>query len=166
MISIEEMKNTSQIKIIEDIANKIWTDHYVPIVGKNQVEYMLSKFQSAEAIKRQIDEGYRYFLILLYEKPAGYFSVLPKASEKSMFLSKLYIEKELRGRGIAKTSVSYIEEMCKKAGLGVLWLTVNKNNTDSIKAYEKMGFFNAEAIVQDIGGGFVMDDYLMRKRIV
>jgi len=44
-------------------------------------------------------------------------------------------------------------------------LTVNKYNHNSIKAYERIGFINKEELVQDIGGGFVMDDYLMEKPI-
>jgi ribosomal protein S18 acetylase RimI-like enzyme len=46
-----------------------------------------------------------------------------------------------------------------------IWLTVNKHNTHSIEWYLRMGFTNKEAIVQDIGAGFVMDDFLMEKFI-
>ena len=41
-------------------------------------------------------------------------------------------------------------------------LTVNINNTNSIKAYEKMGFINIGPVVADIGAGFVMDDFKMQ----
>jgi ribosomal protein S18 acetylase RimI-like enzyme len=44
-------------------------------------------------------------------------------------------------------------------------LTVNKNNVNAIKAYEKMGFRNVGSLVQDIGDGFVMDDYAMEKTV-
>ena len=40
-------------------------------------------------------------------------------------------------------------------------LTVNKNNTNTIKAYEKWGFKTIDSAVTDIGSGFVMDDYIM-----
>ena len=46
-----------------------------------------------------------------------------------------------------------------------IWLTVNKYNTAAIKAYKKMGFINIAAITQDIGNGFIMDDYKMEKII-
>jgi hypothetical protein len=35
-----------------------------------------------------------------------------------------------------------------------------------VQAYQRMGFEIAEAIVIDIGGGFVMDDFRMEKRLV
>jgi len=46
-----------------------------------------------------------------------------------------------------------------------MWLTVNKNNSHSIAWYSRMGFTNAGPILQDIGGGFVMDDFRMEKSI-
>jgi ribosomal protein S18 acetylase RimI-like enzyme len=44
-----------------------------------------------------------------------------------------------------------------------LMLAVNKHNRNAIAAYNKYGFRIAESVVKDIGGGFVMDDYIMRK---
>ena len=50
-------------------------------------------------------------------------------------------------------------------GISTMKLHVNKYNTNSILAYEKMGYVNTESMVTDIGKGFVMDDYLMVKMI-
>jgi len=47
-----------------------------------------------------------------------------------------------------------------------LWLTVNKDNADSIAFYRRVGFGIAGSSVTDIGGGFVMDDYRMSKSVV
>ena len=40
-------------------------------------------------------------------------------------------------------------------------MTVNRNNTGSVAAYEKMGFQKVREQVAEIGGGYVMDDYIM-----
>jgi hypothetical protein len=42
---------------------------------------------------------------------------------------------------------------------------VNRHNSDTIKAYESLGFQNVGTVVQDIGGGFVMDDYQMEQQV-
>jgi hypothetical protein len=42
---------------------------------------------------------------------------------------------------------------------------VNKRNASAIAAYRKHGFDVRESVVKDIGGGFVMDDYIMEKRL-
>ena len=44
-------------------------------------------------------------------------------------------------------------------------LSVNKHNTRAIAAYRRNGFVIAESVVTDIGGGFVMDDYVMAKNL-
>ena len=56
-------------------------------------------------------------------------------------------------------------ESRRAAGARTLMLNVNKHNTQAIRAYEKHGFAIRDAVVVDIGGGFVMDDYVMAKRI-
>ena len=71
----------------------------------------------------------------------------------------------LRGRGIGKEALAFVEELCRKLKLRTLRLTVNRHNLRSIAWYERMGSVNAGPIVTDIGGGFVMDDFKMVKQI-
>ncbi len=147
--------------IIEELAKIIWTEHYTPIIGEDQVSYMLEKFQSKTAVEKQIEEGMEYFLLMLQENPVGYFSF--KITNDSIFLSKLYVLNSARGNGVGKKALLFIEEKGIEKELNKIRLTVNKYNSNSIKAYEKMGFKNIEAIVQDIGNGYIMDDYVLEK---
>lgn len=154
------IKNTD-FQLIEALGKIIWTEHYTPIIGPGQVAYMLDKFQSESAIEKQIEEGVEYYIIHHENTTVGYLSFYKK--EDSLFLSKLYVLSTERGKGIGKSAMEYLElkrkdNMCKSISL-----TVNKYNTNSIKAYEKMGFKKIKAIVMDIGNGFVMDDYVMKK---
>lgn len=52
--SIQPAKTDEQIKDIADLAEIIWSQHFTPIIGKEQVDYMVEKFQSFPAIKDQI----------------------------------------------------------------------------------------------------------------
>jgi len=153
----------SQIENIESLAREIWTEHYTPIIGKDQVEYMLASFQSRQAISDQIRTGARYFLIKEGDVLIGYLAVQSKGSE--LFLSKIYLLRTKRGKGYARNAVLFIEKLAREINFSRIVLTVNKNNADSIKAYEKLGFKNTGALVQDIGNGFVMDDYKMEKTV-
>ncbi len=152
-----------QIEIVWELAKEIWLEHYTPIIGRQQVDYMLEKFQSKEAVREQIAKGYIYFLIENDKQYVGYIGVQPQKSE--LFLSKLYVKSSERGKGLGKKAVKFIEEFAKEKRLKKIILTVNKNNTNSIKAYEKIGFINLGAVVQDIGSGYIMDDYKMEKEI-
>jgi ribosomal protein S18 acetylase RimI-like enzyme len=153
----------SQLEIVESLAREIWTEHYVPIIGKEQVAYMLSRFQSKEVIAEQIASGMSYYLMMENNKFIGYIAVQQKGRE--LFLSKIYVKLSKRGRGYGRKAIHFAESLAREKTLTKIILTVNKNNVNSIKAYEKMGFKNSGSIVQDIGNDFVMDDFIMNKSI-
>ncbi len=153
----------SRIETIARLARAIWTDHYVPVIGKEQTDYMLDRFQSAEAIRSQIElESVLYFLIAPDGQPAGYVAVQPR--ENDLFLSKFYIEKSRRGQGLGKAALRRIEQMAEELHKPAITLTVNRRNSSSIAAYSRFGFRITDRIVTDIGDGFAMDDYIMQKR--
>ena len=55
-----EANDVDSLRIINDLANSIWREHYIVIIGTEQVEYMLNKFQSVHSISNQIkEEGYK-----------------------------------------------------------------------------------------------------------
>jgi RimJ/RimL family protein N-acetyltransferase len=162
-MTIEPVLNESEIEIVENLACEIWNEHFTPIIGKAQVDYMLEKFQSRKAISEQIKNGFLYYLITIKNDSIGYIGIHPKQDE--LFLSKIYIRSSERGRGYGRKAIQFLEKLAREKGLRKITLTVNKNNTDTIKAYEKFGFRNIGPVVQDIGSGFVMDDYGMEKVI-
>ncbi len=149
---------------VELLAREIWTEHYTPIIGKEQVDYMLGRFQTKYAISEQIDSGMLYFLMQEHNEFIGYIAVKQKGED--LFLSKIYVKLRKRGMGYGKKAVQFVEAFSKAKSLTKIVLTVNKNNVNSIKAYEKMGFKNTGSIIQNIGNGFFMDDFTMVKLIV
>jgi len=167
-ISLVELKASEQQKAEElaALARRIWTEHYTPIIGEAQVEYMLDKFQSAGQILKDIkDNGYRYFIAYDGEKQIGYCAIKPYHEIGGLFLSKLYVEKSMRGRGVSKLMLNKIKSVAKLNNLDYIWLTVNKYNLKSIEIYKKLGFSIVDEMVTDIGNNFVMDDYKMQMRI-
>lgn len=162
-MDINKVSTKEQLSSIEKLAYEIWYEHYTPIIGKHQVDYMLEKFQSVEAMMEQIKKGFLYFLILENNVPLGYMSV--DLLSETLFLSKFYITKSERGKGYGRKMIAYLEALAKEKNLNKIALTVNKYNTRSIKMYEKVGFVISGTMVKDIGEGFVMDDYQMEKRL-
>jgi GNAT superfamily N-acetyltransferase len=164
MPHLEPIESAAQIADVVCLARETWQEHYVGIVGQDQVDYMLERFQSERAISEQISTGYEYFMIVHEDKNAGYVAVIPNSDNATLMISKIYVRKSARATGLGAIALDYVEELCRKRGLGVIWLTVNKNNTDSIAWYLRRGFVNARPVVTDIGGGFVMDDFRMEKQ--
>ncbi|GAA4304218.1 GNAT family N-acetyltransferase [Aestuariibaculum suncheonense] len=161
MIEIIEAIAEQDFLMTETLADTIWREHYIPLVGKPQIDYMLEKFQSAKAMQQQVAEGMTYFNLFYNQNPVGYIAIKPET--ECLFLSKIYVLKDCRGKGIAKIAMQFVEEQAKTYGLKCIRLTVNINNHIAITAYEKLGFINSGPIVADIGNGFIMDDYEMRK---
>ena len=82
-----------------------------------------------------------------------------------MFLSKLYVQSEYRGRGIPRAVFAFISDLSRKEGLNKIYLTVNKYNTHAIDVYKHHGFYEIDAVVTDIGCGYVMDDFILQKDV-
>jgi RimJ/RimL family protein N-acetyltransferase len=152
-------KSPDDVALIARLADAIWREHYTPIIGKGQVDYMMERYQSPEAISHQISNGQTYALLFNKQEAIGYIAYEPR--DKDLFLSKYYVHKSYRGQGFGKLAMVHIIECGKALGCTQIILTVNKDNVDSIAAYKKMGFHIAGPIVQDIGNGYVMDDYQM-----
>ena len=161
-MNLERVASPEQIAAVVVLARETWTQHYVPIIGAAQVEYMLAKFQSAEAIARQIAaEGYEYYLA----PNEGYLALVPDVAKQSMLLSKIYVRAAARGTGLGRALAEFAERRCSELGCNELWLTVNRHNLGSIAFYERLGFRKNRAVATDIGGGFVMDDWWMAKSV-
>ena len=161
-MELERVKRPGQIVAVAALARDIWLEHYTPIIGGAQVEYMLARFQSEAAIARQIAaEGYEYYLV----PDAGYLALVPDAARHNLLLSKIYVKAARRGTGLGRVMAEFAEERGAELGCRELWLTVNRHNTGSIAFYERLGFRKTNPLVTDIGGGFVMDDWRMAKDI-
>lgn len=164
-MEIQKVTAASQIYILAELAYEIWPECYSEILSNAQIEYMLDKFLSEKAIDSQIKEqGYEYYFITENSSILGFTGI--NTDENALFLSKLYIRKSVRGKGYGKEVLSFLEQLCKSRGLKYIYLTVNKNNTSAISIYKKAGFSIENDLCSDIGGGYIMDDYMMKKYIV
>jgi ribosomal protein S18 acetylase RimI-like enzyme len=163
--TFQPVDSAERIAEVARLAREIWQEHYVSIIGQNQVDYMLEKFQSEQAVAAQLAQAHEYYLVARDREYAGYLAVVPNATEGTLMLSKIYVRKSQRGHGLGKELLQFVEGLGLKRGLKVLWLTVNKNNAHSIAWYSRLGFRNAGSVIQDIGGGFVMDDFRMEKTL-
>lgn len=160
----EQALTDTAIQEIATLANNIWHEHFTPIIGLEQVEYMVEKFQSFSALKEQIADGYEYYQIFDEEEFCGYCGIHP-GEDGRLFLSKLYLKKEARGRHLATQAFEFIKSLCRDRGLNAIWLTCNKHNDDSLAVYRHLGFETIDTQEADIGNGFIMDDYIMEYRI-
>ncbi len=162
---IEKVQNDAELKSVAELACGIWHECFAGIISAEQIDYMVDRFQSYEAMKRQISEqDYTYFSVYDDDELSGYFAVKPESDDR-YFLSKLYLKKEKRGRGIASEMLRKVFSEAASHGKKRVYLTVNKRNEHAIAVYRKTGFVVIDEPVSDIGNGFVMDDYVMEYKL-
>lgn len=163
-VQLAPVTTAAQVADVARMAHEVWNEYYVSLIGQAQVDYMVAKFQSAAAMQAQIDSGYEYFHIQQSGENVGYAAVRHDTADARVFISKLYLLAAHRKSGAGRQALALIERMARERGATHLWLTVNKGNA-SVQAYERLGFKIVEALVMDIGGGYVMDDYKMEKAV-
>jgi ribosomal protein S18 acetylase RimI-like enzyme len=152
------------LPVIAELAGLIWRACYPDIISRAQIEYMLARMYALDTLRGEIrSEGIRYDLLLVNNQPAGFAAYGPTPEPDVMKLHKLYVLPELHGRGLGSLLLRHVEQQVRAAGAHGLVLSVNKRNGQAITAYKRNGFTIADSVVTDIGGGFVMDDYVMMK---
>lgn len=144
------------------LAHVIWHQHYTPIIGQAQVEYMLAGGYSETALKAQLDAGTRFTLARRGERFVGFAAVSPDPeTPTTAWLDKLYVHIEARNLGLGRRLVERAAAQAGAFGAATLRLRVNRDNQQSIRAYERIGFAVEREDIKDIGQGYVMDDYIM-----
>lgn len=166
-MELKRVKTREEIEEAAMLAREIWTEHFTPIIGEGQVEYMLEHFQSAPAISEMIASAYFYQFIILDSVTVGYTAYRPQTEgeEAFLFLSKLYIKKEFRGRKLASFALSQMEAYCREARISAVRLTCNRHNENTLAVYRSLGFKVLKEQDADIGGGYFMNDYVMEKKV-
>lgn len=158
-LNFTEVRTDTQIEAAASLADEIWHEFFPSVLSAEQIDYMVEKFQSAQAMKEQMkSEGYKYFLLLNGGTRVGYTAIRHDGDGR-LFLSKLYVKKEHRGKGYATEVFEFLKRYCRENGLTAIWLTVNKHNSTAISVYEKREFRKIGEGVTDIGKNFVMDDF-------
>jgi ribosomal protein S18 acetylase RimI-like enzyme len=155
--------NIQDAAMLEALAHEIWIPHYAPIIGIAQVDYMLKQFQSEDAIRHDIESGYVYDIAIINGDACGYSSA--RNDGDTSFLSKLYVREDCRGRGIARMLFAHAADRARQIGAKHIRLTCNKNNAGSLAAYARLGFAVTDECVTSIGGGFMMDDYILEAKL-
>jgi diamine N-acetyltransferase len=147
-----------------ELAGAIWRQHYPGIISLAQIEYMLARMYSLGTLRDEIrSKGIRFERLLVDGRFVGFASYGPASEPGMMKLHKCYLLPEVHGRGYGSRLLQHCEQAVRRLGARQLMLAVNKRNTKAVAAYRRNGFTVVEAVITEIGDGFVMDDFIMAK---
>jgi len=162
---IEILRATeADLSAIRKLAGIVWRAHYPGIISPAQIDYMLARMYSLDVLRDEIQrQDIRFERMLMADQLVGFASFGPAGEPGVIKLHKLYVHPDWHGRGLGSRLLQHCERAARERNAERLILAVNKRNLKAIATYERNGFSIAESVVTDIGGGFVMDDFIMAR---
>ena len=161
-----EFATIDDVESIRNLAEATWWPTYSPILGEEQIRYMLDVLYSAETINKQITDNEQTYLLLKEgDKGVAFAAFSEYKTEKHAYkLHKLYCLPETQGKGYGKILIDAVSHIAAENGASKLFLNVNRHNK-AFTFYQKMGFGIARE--EDIAiGPFWMNDYVMEKPLI
>jgi GNAT superfamily N-acetyltransferase len=153
------------IPVIQHLTNIIWPATYSSILSGEQLAYMLDIMYSRDALINQMENQHHRFL-LCYDgtEPVG-FASFGHIGDNVFKLHKIYVLPNQQGKGVGKFIIEHIKDAILPQGAVALDLNVNRQNS-ARGFYERIGFTILRNEDIDIGRGYWMNDYVMRRVLV
>jgi diamine N-acetyltransferase len=151
---------------LRQLADRIWRQHYTGMISTAQIDHMLDCRFSDDALRTYLQTATSWLELLRVAGSAvGYCGYAVVAEDpQSLKLGQLYLLDSHRGMGLGRFMLSHMERHAENLGLHTIVLQVNKRNEAALAFYKAAGFTIRHAAIFEIGGGFVMDDYVMERR--
>jgi ribosomal protein S18 acetylase RimI-like enzyme len=156
--------DAADVPAVQRLAERVWRAHYPGILADAQIDYMLARGYATHVLLRFVhgpDAGLE--LALVDGGLAGFAAWLVLAGLAEVKLDKLYVDPVHQRTGIGRALADVVAAHGRRRGLATMVLNVNKNNVGAQAAYARQGFVRRDAVVVDIGEGFVMDDYVLAR---
>lgn len=152
----------SEAELISEIGKKSYWETYPSILTAEQIDFMLNKNYTMEAIKTLMGSGQDFYL--LYEDSVAMGFVAVQVKEQTILrIEKLYLLSAAKGKGYGKRLLDFVAQLGKSRDLLKLELNVNRSNP-AYHFYLKQGFLVTETV--DIPYyDYVLDDYVMQKAL-
>lgn len=151
--------DVNDIATIREIANITWPVAYGSYISKEQLDYMLDMMYSDNSLLEQMNKGHQFYIAEQHNNPIGFASV-SKEEGNACKLNKLYVLPTAQKTGAGKALLQKSIDYAISHAASCLYLQVNKQN-NAQHFYSKHGFTVREASILEIGGGYIMDDYIM-----
>ena len=161
---IEKLKKKELIRV-QEIAKLTWPDTFKGILSPDQIEYMLDWMYNVETLCKQNDDGHSFHVLIDEGVDIGFIGIqnnYPLIGETK--LHKIYVLPTSQGLGAGKLLMEKAEQLAIENKSNYFVLNVNRYNK-ATDFYIKLGFEISYQEDIDIGNGFLMEDYVMKKRL-
>jgi len=153
-----------EAEALAELARLVWNAHYPGIIGQDQIDYMLAQRYQPGQIRLLLARGDLWLAARIDGELVGFGHGHP-TGDGDYKLDKLYVHPDRQRQGIGGALIQAIADRARRRGHSRLLLRVNRQNQQAIDAYLKHGFTVATIVVEEIGDGYLMDDYVMVKEL-
>jgi ribosomal protein S18 acetylase RimI-like enzyme len=164
MLSIKNA-SVADIPLIRELTMQVWPQTYTPILGNEQVDYMLGLFYTPASLEKQMGGSGHQFIICYSDGLPVAFASWAEVEEHIFKLHKIYVIPGQQGKSVGRTILDHIVREIKLKGGKTLLLNVNKYNFSAKAFYEKTGFKHVKDEDIDIGGGYFMNDHVLMMKL-
>lgn len=158
-MQMREAESAEDYNTVRSIADAVMHEAFDESTPEGQIDYMIDIALSDKAIaENKRNSEYSYKLFYLNGEVAGFCAYCPARYLKpeyteGTFLSKIYILGFARRKRITSKLLDSLRRP--------VYLTVKRDNAQSINIYKHCGFKIVESVSTDIGEGYVTDDFVM-----
>lgn len=155
--------SAKDIALIQKIAYETWPVAYGKILSPAQIDYMLQRFYSNDALLKAMAMNQQF---LLSENPEaiGFASFQCNAEPGRTKLHKLYVLPSKQSLGCGNELLNAVIDAVKSAANRTVYLNVNRFNNARF-FYEKAGYTITNEVDIPIGQGYLMEDFVMERNI-
>lgn len=154
---------TAHIPLIRAITFEVWPPTYTHIIGETQLNYMLNRFYTPEALTAQMEEMNHRFFIGYEDGAAVAFASFSEIQEGIYKLHKLYALTGMQRKGLGYALLMHVvNTILEEKSTAELRLNVNRHNERAIAFYKRVGFTHYADEDIDIGSGYFMNDHILQ----
>jgi diamine N-acetyltransferase len=156
----------TQLIIVQDLAHRTWPATFQNILSPDQIAYMLELMYNLSELTQQVRE--KGIVFILAKEGNDYLGFAAYETNyhgnPATKLHKIYVLPQAQGKGVGKVLMDYVISTALQHRNDALLLNVNRSNP-ALRFYQKVGF----AIIAEedipIGNGYLMEDYVMEKKL-
>ncbi len=164
MVNIKQI-HSDEIFIVNQLAHQIWPIVYKDVITKEQIDYMLDWMYSVQTLQEEVQTGKIYYLLTENGEPMGFMGIEPNYPDADYLrIHKIYVMPERHGKGLGRVLMNKAIDLALDLNCHTIHLNVNRFNK-AVDFYKYIGFKIVKEENNDIGRGFLMEDYVMELKL-
>ena len=157
-------KGQDDAEELSEYLHPIWLEVFDPLMSPGEAEYKFMAWSNPDEIRASMRDGHEFGYIFEEGERIGLYSYHVQ-DDGRFYISKLYLEKRYRGRGLGRKALDMMFSIARENGCTEAYLNVFHNNDHAFRMYLKAGMTDYSRYRESAGNGYYRDGYTMRMKL-